>query len=54
MLEKRLVLNRNLMSSKKNVCHLTDLKSCYDRQLVNAGGLIEKSIERNRDAMQLL
>ena len=33
--------------------YLTDLKSCYDRQLVNIGGLIEESIGRDRHAMQL-
>ena len=31
ILKKRLVLDRSLLSSKKNVCNLTNLKSCYDR-----------------------
>ena len=54
ILEKRLVMDKSLISCKKTTCHLTDLKSCYDRQLVNIGGLIEESIGRDRDVMKML
>ena len=39
---------------KKNVYHLTDLKSYYDCQLVNIRALIEESIGVNKNAMQLM
>ena len=54
ILEKRLVMDKSLISCKKTMCHLTDLKSCCDRQLVNIGGLIEESIGRDRDVMKML
>ena len=41
LLEKRIVFDNSLISGKKNIYHLTDLKSCYDRQLVNIGAMIE-------------
>ena len=54
MLEKRLVMDKSLISCKKTTYHLTDLKSCHDRQLANIGGLIEESIGRDRDVMKML
>ena len=54
LLEKRIVFDNSLIRCKKNIYHLTDLKSCYDRQLVNIGTLIEESIGVNRNGMQLI
>ena len=54
ILEKRLVIDRSLISCKKTIYHLTDLKSYYNHQLVNIGGLIEESIRRERDIMKML
>ena len=31
MLEKRLVIDNSLLSGEPTMCHLTDLKACYDR-----------------------
>ena len=42
ILEKRLVIDKSLLSCKPTIYHIIDLKSCYDRQLVNIGGLIEE------------
>ena len=50
ILEKRLVFDDSLLSNKKTMHRLTDLKSCYYRQLVNIGGLTEESIGRDRNA----
>ena len=47
-------MDKSLISCKKTIYHLTDLKSCYDCQLVNIGGLIEESIGRERDVMKML
>ena len=54
LLEKRIVFDNSLLSREKNIYHLTDLKSCYDRQLANVGALIEESIGVNKNAMQLM
>ena len=54
LLEKRIVFDNSLISYKKNIYHLTDLKSYYDRQLVNIGALIEESIGVNKNVMQLM
>ena len=53
-LEKRIVFDNSLISCKKNVYHLIDLKLCYNRQLVNIRALIEESIGVNKNAMQLM
>ena len=54
ILEKRLIIDNSLITCNSTIYHLTDLKSCYDRQLINIGGLIEESIGRNRDVMKML
>ena len=54
LLEKRLVMDNSLITGHVTIYHLTDLKSCYDRQLMNIGGLIEESIGRDRDLMKIL
>ena len=42
MLEKQSVFDNSLLLSKAGTCHLTDLKLCYDFQLVIIGRLIEE------------
>ena len=54
ILEKRLAMGKSLISCKKTISHLTDLKSCYDWQLANIGGSIEESIGRDQDVMKML
>ena len=49
--EKRLIADRSLLMHKATVYNLIDLKSCYDRQLVNAGSIVEEFMQRNRRAM---
>ena len=51
LLEKIIVFDNSLISYKKNVYNLTDLKACYDCQLVNIGALIEELIGLNKNAM---
>jgi len=54
LLEKRLIFDNSVFTGEKNIYHLTDLKSCYDRQLVNIGALIEESIGVNRNGLKLI
>ena len=54
LLEKRIVFDNSLISYKKNIYHLIDLKSYYDCQLVNIGILIEESIGVNKNVIQLI
>ena len=53
-LEKRLVFDHSVIATKKTICNLTHLKSCYDWQLPKLGIIIEESAFRNRNAMLLL
>ena len=48
ILQKRLIMDNSLISMKPTVYALTDLKSCYDRQLPNIGSIVEESVGRNR------
>ena len=41
ILEKRLIMDRSMLSSKITACDLTDLQSCYDMQLANVGSIVE-------------
>jgi len=54
ILEKRLIMDNSLMTCQPTIYHLTDLKSCYDRQLINIGGLLEESLGRDRNVMKML
>ena len=54
ILEKRLTFDNSLLSTKLNVCALTDLQSCCDRQLANIGSVIEESVGHDRLAMKLI
>jgi len=54
ILEKRLTFDNSLLSGKLTIYHLTDLQSCYDRQLVNIGGIVEESVGRDRKALKLI
>ena len=53
ILQKRLIMDNSLISMKPTVYALTDLKSCYDRQLPNIGSIVEESVGRNRKEMIL-
>ena len=54
LLEKRLILDHSLLTCNLTIYCLTDLQSCYDRQLPNIGGIIEESAGRDRNAMKLI
>ena len=54
LLEKRLIFDSSILSCKLTICNLTDLQSCYDRQLANIGGMIEELVGRDREAMKLI
>ena len=54
ILKKRLIYNKSLIEMKKPICNFTDLKSCYDCQLLNIGSITEESVGRNRSAIKLL
>jgi len=53
ILEKRLIFDTSLLSLKPTIYNLTDLKSCYNRQLLNIERIVEESVSRNRQAMKL-
>jgi len=42
------------LSGKLTIYHLTDLQSCYNRQLANIGGIVEESVGRDRQAIKLI
>ena len=54
ILEKRLMFDQSLLLGKLTIYHLTDLQSCYDRQLANIGRNVEESIGRDRQAIKLI
>ena len=54
MLEKKLIFNSSLLTTKLNTYTLSDLQSCYDCQLVSGGGTIEELIGHNLLAMKLI
>ena len=51
--KKRLTIDRSLLLMEVTVYNLTNLKSCYNRQLANVGSIVEESVERNRKAIML-
>ena len=53
LLQKRLVMDNSLISSRHTIYIMTDLQSCYDRQLSNVGSIVEESVGHNRNAMIL-
>ena len=53
LLQKRLVMDNSLISSRHTIYMMTDLQSCYDRQLSNVGSIVEESVGHNRNAMIL-
>ena len=54
ILEKRLAIDNSLLSGQSMTHHMTDLKACYDRQLVEVGGIPEESVGRDRAAIKLI
>ena len=53
LLEKQLIFDNSLIEIKPTIYALTDLQSCYDRQLPNIGSIVEEVVGRNRYAMKL-
>ena len=53
LLQKRLVMDNSIMSSKHTIYAMTDLQSCCDRQLPNVRSIVEESVGHNRNAMIL-
>ena len=43
-----------MLSEKESICTMTNLKSCYDRQLTNIRGIIKESAGRDRTAVKLI
>ena len=54
ILEKRLSFDNSMICRNMTIYHLTDLQSCYDRQLVNIGGIVEESVGRSRKVIKLI
>ena len=54
LLEKRLIFDNSMLSGKKTMCTITDMQSCYDRQLAEIGGILEESVGRDRAVMKLI
>ena len=54
ILEKRLSFDNSMINGTNTIYHLTDLQSCYDRQLVNIGRMVEESARRSRKVIQLI
>ena len=54
ILEKRLIFDNSMLSGKKTIYTITDLQSCYDRQLAEIGGILEESVGKDRSAMKLI
>ena len=46
LLEKRLMFDRSMSSTKPTTCALTDLKSCYNSQLPSISSIIEELVEK--------
>ena len=53
ILQKRLIFDNSLITMKPTIYVITDLQSCYDKQLVNVGSIVEESVGRNRQVMKL-
>ena len=51
LLEKRIIFDNSMLTMENTICTFTDLKVCYDRQLVNLGGIIEESVGRDQNIM---
>ena len=51
ILEKRLILDNSLNLLNHTIYNFTNLKSCYDRQLLNLGSIVEESVGRKRKPM---
>ena len=54
LLEKRLIFDNSMLSGKMTIYTITDLQSCYDRQLAEIGGILEESVGRDRAAMKII
>ena len=54
LLEKRLVIDNNLLTCNPTIYYLTNLKSYYDQKLVSIRGLIKESIGRDQDIIKML
>jgi len=54
ILEKRLIFDNSMISGKDTMYAITDLQSCYDRQLAEIGGIVEESVGRDRAAIKLI
>jgi hypothetical protein len=54
LLEKRIIFDNSMLSGNKTIYTITDLQSCYDRQLAEIGGILEESTGKDRKAMKLI
>ena len=41
-------------TEEPSACTMSDLEACYDRQLLNIGGVVEESVGANREAIKLI
>ena len=53
ILEKLLIFNHNQLGMKSTICNLIDFQSCYDRQLLKIGSIVEEVTRQNRQVMLL-
>ena len=54
ILEKRLIYNNSIVIGKYNIHNMTDLQSCYDRQLAEIGSIVEESVGVQEKAIKTL
>ena len=53
LLEKRIIFDNSMLTMENTIYTFTDLKACYNKQLINLGSIIEESVERDRNAIMI-
>ena len=54
ILEKRLLYDSSIRTNKPYIYVMTDLEACYNRQLVNIGGIVEEAVGVNRNMIRTI
>lgn len=54
ILEKRLLYNVSIRDCNEMIHIITDLESCYDRQLANLVSMVEESVGIDRNGVKLI
>ena len=48
------MFDSSFLSNKGTICNITDLQSAHDRQLPDVGGILEESVGRDINGMELI